>query len=202
MNSTWNLRFLIFKFFPKFQYLNILNLTHGGWILACAHGSYSLLAFAMSASCFLGLQLWASTLGFPRPTRNWIISGPLRRIIVSLGCFETLHSHLKNLFGGTGWYHLFFNYNFPLLLAHRKVCFPLILPTSQTVACLLSCCALSQLWQFMVCWQTFGSWPITAGLWLQQSPGTRGFSWFSRASEWEKRNTHPGLRTICDSLNT
>lgn len=113
MNSTWNLRFLIFKFFPKFQYLNILNLTHGGWILACAHGSYSLLAFAMSASCFLGLQLWASTLGFPRPTRNWIISGPLRRIIVSLGCFETLHSHLKNLFGGTGWYHLFFNYNFP-----------------------------------------------------------------------------------------
>ena len=103
-----------------------------------SHWHKTLLAFAVYVPCFLGLPSWASTLGIPRLTRNWVIHGPLRCIIF-LGCFKIFHSHLKNLFKGTGCYLLFFNCHFyPLLLAHWTVWLPIILPTSPSVMCFLS----------------------------------------------------------------
>lgn len=118
------------------------------------------------------------------------------------GCLETFHSHLKNLFNGTCCYHLFSNCHYfsPCLLKD--------LPSTNFInfpICSMSSCIpfLSLLWQCLFCWQSSGSWPVTAGLWTHQFPGTRSFSQFpGLLNEREKRNTRfPGLRTLYDNLN-
>lgn len=149
---------------------------------------------AVCASCFLGLQLSAST----KTHRKMVLSD----VQLSPGCLETFHSHLKNLFNGTCCYHLFSNCHYfsPCLLKD--------LPSTNFInfpICSMSSCIpfLSLLWQCLFCWQSSGSWPVTAGLWTHQFPGTRSFSQFlGLLNEREKRNTRfPGLRTLYDNLN-
>lgn len=123
--------------------------------------------------------------------------------ISSLGCLEIVHSHLKNLYNGTSSYHLFFNCHFfsPCSLeglpSTHFIDFPIF-------GVLFFIPYLFLLWQLIVCWQSSGSWPITTGLWIHSSPGTRGFSQFlGLLNKRGKRNTHyPCLRPLCDSLNT
>lgn len=81
---------------------------HGGM---CSSFKFSI-GFCCVYFLFLGASAAGIDSGFLRPTRKWIISGRLRCVIVSLGCLETVHSRLKNLFVGRGCYHLFFNCHF------------------------------------------------------------------------------------------
>lgn len=76
-----------------------------------------------------------------------------------------------------------FQLSFFFLLAHWKICLPLILSTSPICGMSSFIPYLSLRWQFMVCWQFSGFWPITAGIWIHQSPGARSFSQFPGASE-------------------
>lgn len=156
---------------------NALHLTHGGRAVACARFE-SPVASAVQSSCFMGPQLWASTRGFPRPTRNRILRGPLGCVTDSLvDLTSSIHTH--NL---TQWYKLPLCFSMAISPSRsREVCLPSldqlpvcgVFPSAVPLSAVTAPGVLTGLW----------SWPLTVGDVAASWSCHRGLRSGPRASE-------------------